>query len=204
MRAINNYIVEPIGNRYNNYVSVGDKKLITNTSIEKSEHVNRLAKIISLPTAFETELQVDDIVLIHHNVFRRWYDVKGRERNSKSYFENNKYFVQPDQVYAYNRHTNWSRFKERTWKPLEGYCFIQPFTEELSMNRKIEHPNKGIVIYGNEEFNKGDVVSYTPFSQYEFVLEGKRLFRVQNKFITIKYEYQGDEKVYNPSWAQSS
>ena len=184
MRAINNYIVEPIGNRYNNYVSVGDKKLITNTSIEKAEHVNRLAKIISLPTAFEAELQVDDMVLVHHNVFRRWYDVKGRERNSKSYFEDNKYFVQPDQVYAYNRHTN--------------------FIKELSMNRKIEHPNKGIVVYGNEEFNKGDVVSYTPFSQYEFVLEGKRLFRVQNKFITIKYEHQGDEKVYNPSWAQSS
>ena len=195
MKAINSYIVKPIGNRYKNSVNINDKELIINTSIEDAKYVNRLAEIISLPMSFDTELKIGDTVLIHHNVFRRWYDVKGREKNSKSYFEDNKYFVQKDQVYAYKRDK---------WKPLQGYCFVQPFIEELSMNRKIEHPNKGVVIYGNEEFNEGDVVSYTPFSQYEFVLEGKRLFRVQNKFITIKYEHQGDEKVYNPSWAQSS
>ena len=38
----------------------------------------------------------------------------------------------------------------------------------------------------------------------ENILEGKRLYRVLNKFITIKYEYQGNEEAYNPSWAQSS
>ena len=204
MKAINSYIVKPVGKRYSNSIDINGKELIVNSSIEDHKYVNRFAEIISLPAFGEAELEVGDIILVHHNVFRRWYDVKGREKNSKSYFEDNKYFVQPDQVYAYNRHTNWSRFKERTWKPLEGYCFVQPFVEELSMNRKVEHPNKGVVVYGNEEFNKGDVVSYTPFSQYEFVLEGKRLFRVHNKFITIKYEHQGNEKVYNPSWAQSS
>ena len=204
MKAINSYIVKPVGKRYSNSIDINGKELIVNSSIEDHKYVNRIAEIISLPAFGEAELEVGDIILVHHNVFRRWYDVKGREKNSKSYFEDNKYFVQPDQVYAYNRHTNWSRFKERTWKPLEGYCFVQPFVEELSMNRKVEHPNKGVVVYGNEEFNKGDVVSYTPFSQYEFVLEGKRLFRVHNKFITIKYEHQGNEKVYNPSWAQSS
>ena len=204
MKAINSYIVKPVGKRYSNSIDINGKELIVNSSIEDHKYVNRIAEIISLPAFGETELEVGDIILVHHNVFRRWYDVKGREKNSKSYFEDDKYFVQPDQVYAYNRHTNWSRFKERTWKPLEGYCFVQPFVEELSMNRKVEHPNKGVVVYGNEEFNKGDVVSYTPFSQYEFVLEGKRLFRVHNKFITIKYEHQGNEKVYNPSWAQSS
>ena len=198
------FIIEPKGERYNNIKKVEDKELIINADISKHEFINRQGVVKSIPLAYKTEIEVGDNIIVNHNVFRRWYDVKGRERNSKSYFEDNKYFVQPDQVYAYNRHTNWSRFKERTWKPLEGYCFAQPFVEELSMNRKIEHPNKGIVVYGNEEFNKGDVVSYTPFSQYEFVLEGKRLFRVQNKFITIKYEHQGDEKVYNPSWAQSS
>jgi hypothetical protein len=26
---------------------------------------------------------------------------------------------------------------------------------------------------------------------------------VMNKFITIKYEYQGNEEEYNPSWTQS-
>tara|TARA_R100001440_G_scaffold62653_1_gene82688 strand:- start:36 stop:650 length:615 start_codon:yes stop_codon:yes gene_type:complete len=204
VKAINSYIVKPVGKRYRNSIDIDGKELIVNSSIEDHKYVNRFAEIISLPAFGETELEVGDKILVHHNVFRRWYDVKGREKNSKSYFEDNKYFVQQDQIYAYSRIAKWSRFKEATWKPLEGYCFVQPFVEELSMNRKVEHPNKGVVVYGNKHFKKGDVVSYTPFSQYEFVLEGKRLFRVHNKFITIKYEYKGDEEVYNPSWAQSS
>ena len=32
----------------------------------------------------------------------------------------------------------------------------------------------------------------------------KRLYRVMTQFITIKYEYQGNEEEYNPSWAESS
>ena len=38
-------------------------------------------------------------------------------------------------------------------------------------------------------------------SIYEFIIDGKRLYRVYSKFITIKYEYQGNEEEYNPSWA---
>ena len=41
------------------------------------------------------------------------------------------------------------------------------------------------------------------YSKYEFVIDGERLYRVMNHFITIKYEYQGNEKEYNPSWTQS-
>ena len=37
----------------------------------------------------------------------------------------------------------------------------------------------------------------------EHIVDGERLYRVMNQFINIKYEYQGNEKEYNPSWAQS-
>ena len=53
-------------------------------------------------------------------------------------------------------------------------------------------------------YSKNELVGFTPFSKYEFVLNGNRLYRVMTQFITIKYEYQGDEKEYNPSWAKSS
>jgi hypothetical protein len=56
-------------------------------------------------------------------------------------------------------------------------------------------------VYTDGVFDKNDIVSYTPFSQYEFIIQSKRLFRVHNKFITIKYEREGNEKTYNPSWA---
>ena len=55
--------------------------------------------------------------------------------------------------------------------------------------------------YSDGSFNLGDLVGFTPFSKYEFVVDGERLYRVYSKFITIQYEYQGDEEEYNPSWA---
>ena len=48
------------------------------------------------------------------------------------------------------------------------------------------------------------VIGFRPGSEYEFVIDGQRLYRVPTKKITIKYEYQGNEETYNPSWAQSS
>jgi len=53
-------------------------------------------------------------------------------------------------------------------------------------------------------YSKNELVGFTPFSTYEFIVDGQKLYRVLNKFITIKYEYQGNEEAYNPSWAQSS
>ena len=37
--------------------------------------------------------------------------------------------------------------------------------------------------------------------EYEFVVDGEKMYRVMSQFITIKYEYQGNEEEYNPSWA---
>ncbi|MGB0417894.1 MAG: hypothetical protein ACPGCR_03890, partial [Acholeplasmataceae bacterium] len=38
-----------------------------------------------------------DQVIIHHNIFRRWYDVKGKQRNSSQYFKEDLFFCKPDQ-----------------------------------------------------------------------------------------------------------
>ena len=62
----------------------------------------------------------------------------------------------------------------------------------------------GIIKYSDGGFNKKELVGFTPGSEYEFVIDGELLYRVLSNFITIKYEYQGDEKEYNPSWAKSS
>ena len=50
----------------------------------------------------------------------------------------------------------------------------------------------------------GDLIGYKPKTQSEFIVDGERLYRVLSNLITIKYEYQGDEEEYNPSWAKSS
>ena len=47
---------------------------------------------------------------------------------------------------------------------------------------------------------EGDLVGFTPSSEFEFIINGERLYRVLTNEISIKYEYQGQEEEYNPSW----
>ncbi len=93
MNSLFDFIVEPVGQRYNNEIKVGDKSLVINTKLETFKSVNNIAKVISIPKAFKTPIKPGDLIMIHHNVFRRFYDVRGNEKNSKAYFKDNLYFV---------------------------------------------------------------------------------------------------------------
>ena len=196
MQSVYNYIVTPLGDRYNNSKQVGDKSLIINTEVYNHQYVNRQAKVISVPKVSDSDIKVGDIVVLHHNVFRRWHDIKGREKNSRSYFNENEYFVSEDQIFLYKRNDSWLSPK--------GYCFIQPIKDNNKLSVDIERPLVGIVKYSDGTVNVDDLVGFRPNSEYEFVVDGKRLYRVFSHFIAIKYEYQGNEEEYNPSWAQSS
>ena len=44
------------------------------------------------------------------------------------------------------------------------------------------------------------LVGFSPNSKFEFIIDKERLYRVLTNSISIKYEYQGQEKEYNPSW----
>ena len=196
MKSPYNYIIKPKGERYNNSISVGDKTLITNTDIFNHKHVNREATVLATPKAFETDIKEGDTVIVHHNVFRRWNDARGNERNSKSFFKEDQYFVSQDQIFAYK--------STDSWRPMQGFCFVKPIKSTDKFSQDVERPLVGIVKYSDGSRSMGDLVGFTPSSEYEFVVDGERLYRVYSKFITIKYEYQGDEEEYNPSWAKSS
>ena len=194
MNAYKDYIISPIGDRYNNSVRVDDKELVLNTEIFNHQYINRLAKIIATPLLFQSPLNVGDEVIVHHNIFRRWHDVKGVERNSRSYWKEDKYIISEDQIYLY---------KQNDWIAMPGYSFIKPLKAINKYDVENERPLIGIVKYSDGTFNKEELIGFTPNSKYEFIINGERLYRVLNKFITIKYEYQGNEKEYNPSWAKS-
>jgi len=193
MKAYKQFIVSPIGYRYNNSIKIGDKDLILNTEVYGHQFVNRNAKVIATPLLFQSPLNIGDEVIVHHNIFRRWHDVKGRERNSSSYFKENKYLISEDQIFLYKKDSN--------WKAMPGYSFIKPLKATSTFNTEDEKPLIGIVKYSDGSFNKNELVGFRPNSEYEFVVDSERLYRVMNNFITIKYEYQGNEKEYNPSWA---
>jgi len=196
MKAPFDFVIEPKGNRYNNTTKVGSSELILNTEIYNHQFVNRQAIVKSVPTAFETDIKTGDTIIIHHNVFRRWHNQHGEEKNSKSFFNEDTYLVKEDQIFLYKNN--------KEWKVPKGYCFVQPIKKRSGFDTNEEESCVGIVEYTDGTYNIGDLVGFTPSSTYEFIIDGKRLYRVMTKFITIKYEYQGNEEAYNPSWAQSS
>jgi hypothetical protein len=196
MKSVHNFVVTPKGDRYNNTKEIEGGSLILNTEIYNHQFVNREATVISTPIAGHTDIQAQDTVLVHHNVFRRWNDVKGREKNSRSFFNESTYFITPDQIFLYKRNNEWIA--------PNGYCFVAPLKTVDQLNVESETPLMGIVKYSDNTVDVGDLVGFRPSGEYEFIIDGQRLYRVLSNFITIKYEHQGDEEEYNPSWAQSS
>jgi len=201
MKSLYDFIIEPLGDKYKNEIQVGDKKVIINTQIESWKFVNRLAKVIKTPLAFNTEIKKGDIIVVHQNIFRTFYDMQGEKKKSRSWFKNDLYFCSLDQVYLYKNSTGWHTFGDR--------CFIQPIKDTNSLTLNKERSLIGILKYGNSslealEINEGDLVGYTPNGEWEFLINKQRLYCMKSNDIVIKYEYQGNEEKYNPSWACSS
>jgi len=196
MRSVYNFVVTPKGERYNNTKKLDGGELILNTEIYNHQYVNREAVVISTPIVGHTDIQAGDTVIVHHNVFRRWHNVKGIEKNSRSYFNESTYFIASDQIFLYKR--------DGVWTAPKGYCFVKPLKAVDQFNIESEKPLQGIVKYSDGTVGVNELVGFRPSSEYEFIVDNERLYRVLSNFITIKYEYQGDEEEYNPSWAQSS
>ena len=195
MRSVYNFVVTPKGDRYNNKKKIGSSELIINTEIYNHQYVNREAVVVSTPIVGETNIKVGDTVIVHHNVFRRWHNQYGIEKNSRSYFNDNTYLINHDQIFLYK--------KNKKWITPKGYCFVKPLKAVNKFNTEHEKPLQGIVKYSDGTVDVDDLIGFTPNSEYEFIIDNEKLYRVLSKFITIKYEYQGNEEAYNPGWAQS-
>ena len=193
MKSVYNFVVTPKGERYNNSKKVGDKELILNTEIFNHQYINREAIVVSTPMIGDTDIKPGDTIVVHHNVFRRWHNQYGIEKNSRSYFNESTYFINYDQIFLYKR--------DEEWIAPKGYCFVKPLKAVDQYNIESEKPLQGIVKYSDGTVKVNDLIGFTPNSEYEFIVDGERLYRVLSNLITIKYEYQGNEKAYNPSWA---
>lgn len=197
MQSLYYFIVKPSKERYDNIRRVDDTNLIINTSIENHRFISKKAVVVSTPAAYNTKINIGDEVYVHHNVFRRWYDQKDRERNSSTFFKDDLYFVIPEQIYMYNL------------KPHLDYCFVKPLKNQSFLENRKEQPNVGIVKYSNKSLEAlgitpGTLITFTPDSEFEFIIEGERLYCMKSNDIALTHEYQGNEEENNPSWAKGS
>ena len=185
MRAPYNFIVEPLeGKRYNNTKKVAGIDLVTSTSEENHFAANRYAKVVATPIYYNGNIKKGDTLLVHHNVFKYYNDMKGRQKSGRSYFQDNLFFIENDQFYMYKQNGEWFCH--------DRYCFVKPVEKQesyLVKNYK-EEPLVGTMKYLNnyllkQKVRKGDKIIFQPESEYEFVVDGEKLYRMYDHQITV-------------------
>jgi hypothetical protein len=176
------YLIKPYGKQYNNTKKIANLEFTVNTSIEDATFVNRLGIVCAVPNG--GQIPLDSIVVVHHNVFRTYLDMKGRKRKSNEYFRDEQYLVNPNRIYMYNEGDG--------WKTTEEYCFINPIDYiqdgDLYRSDKEKEEHVGIVKHGKiKNVLEGDLIAFTKNSEYEFNIDGEKIYRMKNNDICIKF-----------------
>ena len=187
MQSPYHFIINPKGGR--RYDNIKDNGLIISTSQEDHTVTNRYGIVKSVPMGYTGEIKKGDTLLVHHNVFRKYYDMKGRERSGPSFVKNDIYVVYTDQFFLYQC--------DGEWKAPSPYCFIRPLeNKDISFGNINEEEMKelfliGEIAYINNQLislglKVGDKISFTPESEYAFEVEGEKLYRMFTRNICLK------------------
>jgi hypothetical protein len=180
------FIAKPVtGKRYQNTKTIADTELIVSTSEEDHKFSNRYAEVIEIPLGYSGPVLQGDILLVHHNVFKFYNDMKGRQKSGKSFFKDDLFFIEPDQFFMYKRDGKWFSY--------DRYCFVKPIPVVESYIEKpfSEEPLMGEMVYPNDYLigkgiGPGDIVCFAPDSEYEFIVDDEKLYRMFDHQITIK------------------
>ena len=175
------FIVRPQeGKRYANI----NDGLIVSTSQEDHRFSQRIAEVVELPIKYDGPIKVGDLLLVHHNVFKFYYDMKGRQKSGRSFFKDDLFFVDHMQFFMYHNGERWNAH--------DKYCFIKPVEKKDSIIFKnvSEEPLVGTIRYINEQLEafglkEGDEISFKPDSDYEFTVDGEKLYRMFTDNITL-------------------
>jgi hypothetical protein len=175
------FIVKPIGGEYNNEIELSGQKVIVNSTVENHKHVNRYAEVVYLPGRYKGSISVGDKIIVHHNIFRIYYDMRGRPKKSPNYFKDGLYFIDEYQFYLYNNGTKWNSVGD--------YCFVKPIDKENSyLYEEGYEDNTGHVVYSNSILKdlgvlEGSKINFLKDSEYEFDIDGEILYRMRSSDI---------------------
>ena len=80
MQSPFSFIVRPVnGTRYDNVKKIADLDFLISVSKEDHKTSNRYAQVVSTPINYSGDVNIGDILLVHHNVFK-YYIQKAKIR----------------------------------------------------------------------------------------------------------------------------
>ena len=180
------FIVKPLnGKRYDNTRDISGVEVIVSTSEEDHKFANRYAEVLELPARYDGPIEKGDVLLVHHNAFKFYNDMKGNQKSGRSFFRDDVFLIDAEQFFLYK--------KGCTWNAYDKYCFVKPMPVVESYIKKpfSEEPLMGVMKYPNDYLisrgiKEGDHVCFSPDSEYEFDVDGEKLYRMYDHQITIK------------------
>jgi hypothetical protein len=187
MKSLTDFIVKPKNNkRYTNTKNIGGVDFIVSSSQEDHKFSNREAVVLETPRGYSGPIKKGDTLLVHHNVFKFYNDMYGRQKSGRSFFKDDIFLIDSEQFFLYK--------DKGGWKTYDRYCFVKPLKVEQNMyiaKNTIYEPLLGKMKYSNKYLKSqgvknGDTVSFTPESEYEFYVDDELLYRVYDHQITLK------------------
>lgn len=172
------YLVTPDGERYNNVKKIEGKEIIVNTTMDETDfkHTNRVGIVTGCPRR-EGILKEGDKVIVHHNSFRKWYNVKGNLKDSANFIKEGTFSIGVDQIFAYDRGDG--------WVSLEDFCFIKPIDKDTDFLYDTDkyQAKMGIVkitnpILEEQGVSVGDKIFFGGQAEYRFDIDGETLWKM--------------------------
>lgn len=182
MKSTFYYLVEPVDGK--EFVNENKDGIFLSANIEDHRFTNRFGMVIGLPGSDDdSEIKIGDIVLVHHNTFRSYYDFKGKLQKSTNHIADNVYYVEKDRIYAYYRDSKENVFKD--------YCFVEPIKRDdkgFQYSTRVEKELIGkVALIGSGAIEQGiavgDTVAFKPDSEYEFRIDDVKHYRIPVKNI---------------------
>ena len=168
--------------RYNTTKNIGGGDWVVHTSISDKDgrEVNRIGIVTGLPL-IDTQYEIGDEVLVHHNVFRQFWNQKGKLQNSNASLGHNGFSAWIDQIYAFRK-------PGEEWTMLGDNILVYPVIDEEKVLVTHFKPLHGTLAVGNTETSKiglkpGERLLFTPNSEHKYEVDDKLHYRMRTKDI---------------------
>lgn len=180
MQSIFHFLIKPKGEQYLNKETFGEQEIIVNTSLEHAKDVNKNAIVVGLPMGYNGNVQIGDEVIVWHNIFRRIYNNAGVPIQSSYYIQDNLFFAPIDTIYLIIR--------DGKKIAANDSVFVEPIIENDEFEGERETRHIGKLKYINPDIeklglNEGDKIAFRKNCEYEFFVEGKRLYKMTTERI---------------------
>ena len=123
-----------------------------------------------MPAANYANLQIGDKVIVHHNTFRKWFNVKGHLKDSSNFVKKDTFQATTDMIFAYDRGDG--------WKPVEDWIFVKPIPKSVEdiWNTGTHETQTGIIKIGDEHV--GEKVMFEEWCEHKYIIDGELLYRM--------------------------